>query len=75
MQDKKWEGADLIFDLDADKLLTKSVPSYAGMLQEVKDETTKLLDFLMNDFGFDEKDFSIVFSGGRVTMSICGKRN
>jgi len=65
MQDKKWEGADLIFDLDADKLLTKSVSSYAGMLQEVKDETTKLLDFLMNDFGFDEKDFSIVFSGGR----------
>ena len=65
MQDKKWEGADIIFDLDADKLLTKSMPSYAGILQEVKDETTKLLDFLMNDFGLDESDFSIVFSGGR----------
>jgi DNA primase small subunit len=65
MQDKKWEGADIIFDLDADKLLTKPVPSYAGMLQEVKDETIKLLDFLLTDFGLDDKDFSIVFSGGR----------
>jgi len=65
MQDKKWEGADLIFDLDADKLLSDSAPSYARMLQAVKNETDKLLDFLMNDFGFDYTDFSIVFSGGR----------
>lgn len=65
MQDKKWEGADIIFDLDADKLLTDSVPPYALMLQAVKNETDKLLDFLMNDFGFDYTDFSIVFSGGR----------
>ena len=65
MQDKKWEGADIIFDLDADKLLTDSAPSYARMLQAVKNETNKLLDFLMNDFGFHSTDFSIVFSGGR----------
>jgi DNA primase small subunit len=65
MQDKKWEGADLIFDLDADKLFTDSVPQYALMLTAVKNETDKLLDFLMNDFSFDEADFSIVFSGGR----------
>lgn len=64
MQDKKWEGADLIFDLDADKLLTKPT-SYSNMLREVKNETTKLLDFLMSDFGLDENNFSIVFSGGR----------
>ena len=65
MQDKKWEGADIIFDLDADKLLTDSTPQYARMLIAVKNETDKLLDFLMNDFGFDHTDFSIVFSGGR----------
>jgi DNA primase small subunit len=65
MQDKKWEGADIIFDLDADKLLTNSAPRYSLMLLAVKKETDKLLDFLMNDFGFDDTDFSIVFSGGR----------
>lgn len=65
MQEKKWEGADIIFDLDADKLLTDSAPQYALMLIAVKNETAKLLDFLMNDFGFDHTDFSIVFSGGR----------
>jgi DNA primase small subunit len=65
MQDKKWEGADLIFDLDADKLFTDSVPQYALMLTAVKNETDKLLDFLMNDFSFEDADFSIVFSGGR----------
>jgi DNA primase small subunit len=65
MQEKKWEGADIIFDLDADKLLTDSAPQYARMLIAVKNETAKLLDFLMNDFGFDHTDFSIVFSGGR----------
>jgi len=65
MQEKKWEGADIIFDLDADKLLTDSAPQYAFMLIAVKNETAKLLDFLMNDFGFDHTDFSIIFSGGR----------
>ena len=65
MQDKTWEGADIIFDLDADKLVTNSAPQYALMLTAVKKETAKLLDFLMNDFGFDHLDFNIVFSGGR----------
>jgi DNA primase small subunit len=65
MQEKKWEGADIIFDLDADKLLADSAPQYALMLIAVKNETAKLLDFLMNDFSFDHTDFSIVFSGGR----------
>lgn len=65
MQDKKWAGADIVFDLDADKLFVDSVPSYARMLQAVKKETSKLLDFLMRDFGLDPAEFSIVFSGGR----------
>ena len=64
MKEKKWLGADLIFDLDADHLPGKA-RSYAEMLSNVKSETGKLLDFLLEDFGFSQNDISIVFSGGR----------
>jgi DNA primase small subunit len=64
MKEKKWQGADLIFDLDADHLPGK-VYSYKGMLDNVKSETGKLLDFLIEDFGFSENNTNIVFSGGR----------
>lgn len=64
MKEKQWQGADLIFDLDADHLPMKA-RSYAEMLSNVKTETTKLLDFLLEDFGFPENNTSIVFSGGR----------
>lgn len=64
MKEKQWEGADLIFDLDADHLPERAT-SYAGMLSSVKKETEKLLDFLLEDFGFPEDTVSIVFSGGR----------
>ncbi|MDO8726958.1 MAG: DNA primase small subunit PriS [Candidatus Methanoperedens sp.] len=64
MKEKKWEGADLIFDLDADHLPQK-VKSYAEMLSNVKAETGKLLDFLLEDFGFDEENIRVAFSGGR----------
>ncbi|HPC89978.1 MAG TPA: DNA primase catalytic subunit PriS [Methanothrix sp.] len=64
MKEKAWQGADLIFDLDADHL--RNAPrSYGEMLSQVKAETQKLLGFLMADFGFSEKLISIVFSGGR----------
>jgi len=64
MKEKIWQGADLIFDLDADHL--KNAPkSYGGMLETVKKETEKLLDFLTSDFGFSEGKISIAFSGGR----------
>jgi DNA primase small subunit len=64
MKEKGWQGADLIFDLDADHLPQKA-RSYAEMLANVKAELTKLLDFLLQDFGFSENSMSIVFSGGR----------
>lgn len=64
MKEKQWQGADLIFDLDADHLPQKA-RSYAEMLANVKTETIKLLDFLLNDFGFSEKNIHVVFSGGR----------
>ncbi|MCU0637890.1 MAG: DNA primase catalytic subunit PriS [Methanothrix sp.] len=64
MKEKIWQGADLIFDLDADHL--KNAPkSYGGMLEMVKKETLKLLTFLLSDFGFSEGRISVVFSGGR----------
>ena len=64
MKEKQWQGADLIFDLDADHLLQKA-KSYAEMLANVKAETRKLLDFLLEDFGFSEDKINVVFSGGR----------
>jgi DNA primase small subunit len=64
MKEKLWQGADLIFDLDADHL--RNAPkSYGEMLMLVKKETQKLLGFLIDDFGFSEKLISVAFSGGR----------
>jgi len=66
MKEKQWQGADLIFDLDADHLPPDvRGKSYREMLDAVKKETNKLLDFLLEDFGFSEDNVSIVFSGGR----------
>lgn len=65
MLEKKWLGADLIFDLDADHLPGK-FSSYGEMLENVKKEIIRLIDgFLIDDFGFKESDLEIVFSGGR----------
>jgi len=65
MMEKKWMGADLIFDLDADHLPGAEKMSYEEMLFEVKKELQKLLSFLMDDFGFEEKNMGVYFSGGR----------
>jgi len=66
MAQKNWLGADLIFDLDADHVEgAKSLP-YDKMLEKVKVEVVRLVDeFLLGDFGFEEDDLRIVFSGGR----------
>lgn len=64
MNEKEWQGADLIFDLDADHL-PGSRQTYADMLDHVKSESLKLADFLLNDFGFSENAIELVFSGGR----------
>lgn len=64
MKEKKWLKADLIFDIDSDHLPGK-INSYAHMLENGKKETFKLIDFLVDDFGFDKNDIHIVFSGGR----------
>ncbi len=65
MHEKDWQSADLIFDLDADHLpsVTLGEDSYAEMLAKCKAALERLLDFLEDDFGFE--DLEIVFSGGR----------
>jgi DNA primase small subunit len=66
MQEKGWMGAELIFDLDSDHLPNASKMSYEKQLSMVKKEFCKLVnDFLINDFGFDEKNIELYFSGGR----------
>ena len=65
MGEKTWRDSDLIFDLDADHLpgVTLGEDTYAEMLATCKDALFRLLDFLEDDFGFE--DLEIVFSGGR----------
>ena len=66
MEEKTWLGADLIFDLDADHLTGADKMTYTEMLERIKKEMMNLVDsFICGDLGFDEKEVSIVFSGGR----------
>lgn len=66
MADKLWLGAELVFDLDADHLAGADAMSYEEQLEAVKHEFQKLLDeFVLGDLGFDPKDVTINFSGGR----------
>lgn len=66
MQEKEWMGAELIFDLDSDHLPDADKLSYDKQLELVKKEFYKLVnDFLLNDFGFEEKYVELYFSGGR----------
>ena len=66
MQEKNWMGAELIFDLDSDHLPNADKLNYAQQLEIIKKEFYKLVDnFLLNDFGFNEKYIELFFSGGR----------
>jgi DNA primase small subunit len=66
MQDKLWMGAELIFDLDSDHLPNAEKMGYVESLVEVKKEFIKLVhEFLLGDFGFQEKYMELYFSGGR----------
>jgi DNA primase small subunit len=66
MNEKKWMGAELIFDLDSDHLPDAEKLNYEQQLNQVKTEFDKLInDFLLNDFGFNEKYVKLYFSGGR----------
>jgi DNA primase small subunit len=65
MDEKNWRNADLVFDLDADHLpgVDPDETRYADMLSACKDALWRLVDFLTDDFAFEQ--LQIVFSGGR----------
>ena len=71
MVEKKWQGADLIFDLDADHLpemeeVKKGKITFSKLMEYIREQTFRLVhDVLLGDFGLDEKDLLITFSGGR----------
>ena len=71
MIDKKWQGADLIFDLDADHLpemedVKKGKIPFSKLMEYIREQTYRLVvDVLLRDFGLSEEDLLITFSGGR----------
>lgn len=66
MEEKEWMGAELIFDLDMDHLKKGKDLSYEEGLKLVKEEFKRLVeDFLLKDFGFEERHVRLFFSGGR----------
>jgi DNA primase small subunit len=71
MIDKEWQGADLIFDLDADHLpemedVKKGKIPFSRLMEYIREQTYRLVvDVLLGDFGLSEEDLLITFSGGR----------
>ena len=72
MENKKWIGGDLTFDIDASDLNLKCRTEHSSAwvcekcFDGAKFETLKLVEeFLIPDFGFSEKEVSINFSGNR----------
>lgn len=63
---KGWLGAELIFDLDSDHIAGAENLPYPEQLKVVKRFFIRLIDeFIVPDFGVDEKYLKINFSGGR----------
>ncbi|MCK5559563.1 MAG: DNA primase catalytic subunit PriS, partial [Thermoplasmata archaeon] len=62
-----WLGADLIFDVDDEHIRGIEGLTYAERLSKVKNIVHRKLlnDFLLDDFGFDEKHVRVAFSGSR----------
>lgn len=66
MAEKGWLGAELIFDLDADHVPGAEKLPYRQQLEKVKFHFLRLVEeFVIDDFGFREKDLLLTFSGGR----------
>jgi len=71
MIEKVWQGADLIFDLDADHLpemedVKKGKIPFSKLMEYIREQTYRLVvDVLLGDFGLNEEDLLITFSGGR----------
>ncbi len=63
IQKKGWKGADLVFDLDIHA--EGKFGAYGG-LGAVKADLERLVrDFILDDFGVEERNVAVVFSGNR----------
>ncbi len=63
IQKKHWRGADLVFDLD---IHAEGKFGAYGKLETVKADLTRLVrDFVLDDFGVDERNVAVAFSGNR----------
>jgi len=71
MDEKERLGTDLIFDIDVGDLNLPCAKEHPKgwicdkCLEGLKNETMKLQDFLLEDFGFSEKELLVNFSGSR----------
>ena len=66
MDEKIWQGADLIFDLDGDHLPGVTDRDFPAMLNVIQEQAHGLWnDFLQPEFGFDEQFLQVTFSGHR----------
>ena len=65
MDNKKWRGADMVFDIDGDHIEGADKMSYPVMLSSVKEELKKLLNLLIDDLSVGKENLEIVFSGSR----------
>jgi len=69
MEGKGWLGAELVFDIDADHLPTRSCGNLVdgivdlACLADAAEETTRLIEVLREELGF--KDVRVYFSGNR----------
>lgn len=65
MGNKNWRSSDLIFDLDADHFpdIDPEKTNKRDMLKQCKEATQLLLNYLREDFAFE--NIKIVFSGNR----------
>jgi len=69
MQRKSMRGADLVFEFDIEPEEGKLI-SYKA-IEEAKQDVFKLLDFLEKDFGINEEEIKISFSGNRGFHIYC----
>jgi DNA primase small subunit len=64
MQAKGWQGADLIFDVDGDHIISKDKPQ-AEIVAVALNETKKLVKALVEVYGFKKEQLIVRFSGNR----------
>lgn len=66
METKGWQGADVVFDLDADHVPGCEGRPFGELMRVIRDQTVRLVEnFLMGDLALDPDELQLCFSGGR----------